>query len=270
MGKVAIAEGLEVKQLLIDKAREQVTNGAHYLWGTAGATPGGKDGASYRPGDVNLQKNVPDLDQDGTQTLGKGPPYSPTLYSAWAQSGKTQYVCTGRAIIDSVAKLPFAVANLKLADALRLSMKKLTPAQIDELKKNSGSRDSYRWPRQVSPLNVEPGDISTVWGESCVGKRHFDCIGLINYLFSNALNRQWAHSIGDFTGGSLGTSVSITKAEAGDILTIDSEHIGIVTFKGTAIDAREPNQGVVENPVSSTKWTNCYRLPASEWKPGPS
>ena len=53
------------KQQVIDTAREQVDAGAHYLWSTAGNTPGNKDGAWYRPLKAQLHPNLPDLDSLG-------------------------------------------------------------------------------------------------------------------------------------------------------------------------------------------------------------
>jgi hypothetical protein len=271
MGKaVAIADALEVKHRLIDKAREQVENGAHYLMAAAGATPGQRDGASYRPGRVNLQKNVPDLNQDGTQVLPKGPPYAPTLFTAWSETGDGQIVCTGRAGLASVQQSPLAI-DIKDHDALRLTLKKLTAAQIDELVENSNTPSLYRWPRQQSPRDRVPGEISTIWGESCLNTRHFDCIGLVNYCYSWALNQTWSYSIANFVNGNAGTvPIDKTRAEAGDIVTINTEHIGIVTFEKTVIEARDSDNGVIELPLTNTGWTHCLRLSANQWRLGPS
>jgi hypothetical protein len=267
-------DALELKHRVIDKAREQVTAGAHYLWSAAGATTGQKDGASYRKDNVLLQPNIPDLTQASNQVLPKGPPFAPALFSAWADtSDQEQVACTGRAGLAPVQQLPLAL-DLDVHIALRLPLKKLTAEQIDEFKNNANHVDQFRWPRPITPRNRIPGDVSTIWGESCIGVRHFDCIGLVNFCFSWALNRTWQYGVDNFALPEYAkkagfTQVDLTKASPGDIVTIDREHIGIVTFEGTAIESRDALTGVVENALDNKYWKQCYRLPAGEWKSGP-
>jgi hypothetical protein len=262
-----------LKQLVVKTAREQVTSGAHYLWSTAGNTPGQKDGAKYRPGAAMLHPDVPDLNQPSSQPIPKAP-FSPMAFAAWADTGDGKLVCAGKLLTPDVASRPLAL-GIPVHDALKLTLKTIKPDQIDELKKNSAHPEQFRWPRQNSTLDhPPPADAATIWGDSCIGKRHFDCIGLVNYCMSLALHKIWQYGVENFANPDYAkkagfTQIDFTQAQACDIVTIDKFHIGIVAFEGTVIEAKDINEGVVENKLDAKYWKQCYRIPAGEWKPGP-
>jgi hypothetical protein len=112
---------------------------------------------------------------------------------------------------------------------------------------------------------------STLWGESCIDVRHFDCIGLVNFCFSAILNTVWQYGITSFTEAEHAkaagfTLVPISNAQTCDIVTVGSEHIGIVTNLKTAIEAMDTANGVVERALTAGHWTQCWRVPASTWK----
>jgi len=258
----------KIKQAVIDLARAQV--GAHYLWGGAGNTPGNSDGASYRPSHVRLLDNVPDFDKPVKAGTFKGVPYVPSLYVAWVDSSdKGKLVCGGRCADGNVQKLPKAL-DMTDHDALQVKLRSMTQDQLDELKDNARDPDKYRWPRPNGTLSAN-GYNSTLWGESCVFVPHFDCIGLVNYCFSAILNTSWSYGIGNFTQAASAKAngfveVSpISKAESCDIVTVGSEHIGIVTNLDTVIEASDTSVGVIERPTTAGHWTQCWRLPRSTW-----
>src|SRR6266480_3895290 len=98
-----MADEIEAKkQQVIDTAREQVDAGAHYLWSTAGNTPGNKDGAWYRPQKAELHPNVPDLDEfnddNRNRAAGKYNLHAPMLFTAYADTSDFGLLaCGGRA-----------------------------------------------------------------------------------------------------------------------------------------------------------------------------
>lgn len=260
----------KTKQRLIDKVREQVKLGAHYLWSTAGNTPGNKDGAWYRPEKAQLHPDVPDLDEfNNGNRNGAATKYNihtPMIFTAFANTSDFGLLaCGGRAGVFN-GPLALADMNANISKALDLKWKSLTDDQIEELMENATEPYTYRWPRPNSSLNNNSLHHSTIWGESCVGSRHFDCIGFVNWALSTVLNKPIQYGIGNFLAKAVGTPVPISKAEACDIVTIGGEHIGWVTENNTVIEAKDIVSGVVESPLSASRWTQCFRLPNSMWK----
>jgi hypothetical protein len=257
-----------MKQAVIDLAREQARNGAHYLWGCAGNTPGESDGATYRPSHARLHENIPGLDGTAPKKMDV---VAPILFAAWVDSSdQGKLACAGRCAIAEVQALPLAL-TITVKDALAIKVKSLTTAQLDEFKKNRGDSDSFRWPRPNGTLTAG-GHHSAVWGESCIGVRHFDCIGLVNYCMSDVLGRVWHYGIENFTRPATGKASGflevkgIGAAEPCDIVTVGSEHIGIVSERRTVIEAMDGGHGVLERDISVGHWSQIWRLPKSTWK----
>jgi NlpC/P60 family len=261
-----MADGIEpAKTKVIQLARAQTLAGAHYLWACAGNTPGNSDGAWYRRDKAQLHPNVPDLDGGlNTADNSKYKVYTPTLFAAFADDATGVFPCIGRTAKFDV---PLAL-NLSMTSgaAFDLKLKDLTQDQFDELKQKARDVDKYRWPRPNDLLDNNALHHSTVWGESCVGKRHFDCIGFINWLLSEGLNQQIQFGVASYTGGKVGTEVAVKDAQAGDIVTINVDHIGMISERGTAIEADDKFNGVVEGLIGGKAWTQCFRLPPSTWK----
>lgn len=260
-----MANRQQILQDIINEARTHAEDGAHYLWGGAGNTPGESDGAAYRPKYTLLHANTPDLVEVAAPPSRRAP-FVPTLFAAWAATfDQGNLACSGRAAV--VGNLPFALDGIALKDALLMKLKDLKPEQIEEFRKNRGFSWKFRWPRPNGRLETSSGTTSTTWGECCIGRRHFDCIGFVNYCFSKVLNRVWHYGIDNFTKPEYAKSsgflpvTPISSAKPGDILTNLSVHIGIVTEKGTTIEAKDPAHGVIELPVSKGPWTNCWRVP---------
>ena len=262
-------DGDQRKQAFIDTARQQANDGAHYLWSTAGNTPGNKDGAWYRPLKAQLHDNVPDLTGLSLSPATIATKYgihAPMLFAAYADTSDFGLlVCTGRA---AAVNTPLALSDMdaNLHKAFDLKWPDLTDDQLDELQRNSNRISDFRWPRANSSLRNNSLHHSTVWGESCVDVRHFDCIGLINYCLSEILNQHIQYGIGNFVARSIGTVVSVSSAAAGDIVTIGAQHIGIVSERNTVIEAKDAISGVVEGPFSAAGWTQCFRLPDRFWQ----
>ncbi len=266
-----MADEALIKQCVIDVARRQVADGAHYLWGAAGNTPGQSDGAHYRPSHVQLYPNIPDLDSQATNGTKRAIPNVPTLFAAWVDSSdQGKLACAGRAGVKAVQDLGLAL-KIEVKAALGLNLKSMTPAQLDEFKKNAKDASKFRWPRPNGGLDRSSFP-STVWGEDCIGVRHFDCIGLVNYCFSTVLNQDWQFGIDSFALPDNARSAGfvevkpISTAQTCDIVTIGREHIGIVTNMQTVIEAMDTGNGVLERPTTAGTWTACWRVPASTWK----
>lgn len=162
-----MVDHLTQRQNIIDYARTFV--GSHYLWGAGGATPGAQDGAWYRPGSVPFARASTD-------------PRHPTIFAAQCDA-QGHYVCAGR-----YKKIPGG------REAGREELAKYL-AELDEMHPMLW-RPFYKYfsPRMIEGWNVdEKGKI--VWGEDCLGKRHFDCISFINYVLTATTPTQWSANI---------------------------------------------------------------------------
>ena len=188
------------------------------------------------------------------------------LFAAFADTSDYGLLaCAGRAGAFT-APLALADMNSHLGKAFDLKWKNLTDDHLDELQSNASDTASLRWPRPNSSLNNNSLHHSTVWGESCVDVRHFDCIGFVNWCLSEVLTQPVHYGIGNFVANSVGAPVPLAKAQLGDIVTIGVDHIGFVSENRTVIEARDSVSGVVESPFSAARWTQCFRLPDSMWK----
>jgi len=268
------SEEVRIAQLsVIGPAREQANAGAHYLWSAAGNTPGNSDGAFYRPSKVQLHENVPEETSSSAGVQPKSAPFTPMLFAGFAHtSDQGTLSCAGRAAL--VGDLEFALKKFEenkgagLGPALALKVKDLSAEQIGELQENMLTLDLYRWPRPNGIISNNNNQRSTIWGESCVDKRHFDCIGFINWCLSTGLQKHVHYGIPNFTNGAVGSAVPVHKAQLGDIVTVGAEHIGIVSENSTVIEAKDPAHGGVESPLDLTRWKQCFRLPDRFWKVG--
>lgn len=165
-----MVDNLNYRENIILVARKFV--GCHYLWGAAGARPGSRDGADYRPGGVTLDR--PSLD-----------PSSPCLNAAICSQNATGevYRCAGR-----WRKAPHGRITDPRDDDLVEFLSRFRAEGWGVYM--AGYQDEKRahylnlTPRKVLGSNVSEydGGGQPVWGEDCRWIRHFDCIGFINYV----------------------------------------------------------------------------------------
>lgn len=265
-----MADSLAMRLLVIEEARKQTQMGAHYMWGGAGNTPGQSDGAWYRSDHVKLHENVPNLDDPDQKPAGDSTRiHVPTLFAAYVNSSDQGVLaCAGRAA-QYTGDMPTSVPA-----RFDLKLKNLTPDQIEELAQKSENLDTYRWPRPNGNLYTNDASHSTVWGESCIGKRHFDCIGFVNWCLSTTLQKHVQYGIPNFTGDPAKgvkasfKEVAFSQMRPCDIVTIGAEHIGIVSELRTVIEAKDSANGVVESGFGSSRWKQCFRLEENMWNFG--
>jgi hypothetical protein len=243
---------------VIELAREQV-DVAHFLWGAAGNTPGNSDGAWCFPARIRLHENLPDLEKS------EAPPQSkvsatPFLLAAWSPvQGK--WACGGR---DRKAAGAWPVSNTRLQSKKDLKVGDFSTEDLEELKTHLADAENFRWPRPLGPVTSK----TVVWGESCVGKRHFDCVGLVNWSISVALDKKVWYNIEHYKkfGKTASCSgVSMARMQAGDLLT-RTYHIGIVTGEGTVVSALSIGEGVVEQRIDTGAWEHWTRPNRSLWR----
>lgn len=215
---------------VIQLALEQES--CHYVWGGTGNTPDLADGAWYRKSAVKMYPNHPETPRPGHGEHGRR---QPILFAAWCRVDGDK-VCAGMCDQDWVAALPQGDPD--------------NPHHV-------AARANYKWQR---PSGVITAD-STVWGECCEGTRHFDCIGLVNYCLSVALENYtiW-YGIPSLRGLPEVRAADVLPA---DILTHGNEHIGLADGDGGVIHASGTRRGVLHDTAINWGYWRCGRLP---WK----
>jgi len=217
--------------------------GSHYLWGAAGATPQGQDGASYRPNSVYLAQSSLD-------------PSSPCIFAA-ACDVQGHFVCAG-----AFKRFPGGRAATRYDSDLQNYL-----ASLNDYDSSANWPCYYDvfTPRVVQGYNVaEKGTI--VWGEDCRYRRHFDCIGFVNYVLSASTSRPWGYSIDQYANGITGAYAIDKDADLADadILIRGSEHIGLLGANGKVVQAEQASKGVHgDSPYDSSWWSTRLRIPDS-------
>jgi len=233
--------------------------GHHYLKGAKGARPNLKDGAECRKGNV---------------TLGKDPSLKTLAwYAAVAEFDNTPKVPDGAPKPPKETVLCVCGGNYSLAGQGNI----FTPgADLDAYLKDQKPSDPGRCYSRagLTPRRVKGGGDGDpyVWGRSCDGWRHFDCLGLVDFALwkfrsSEDLNTrsvaQWATS----AEGSKRMAADDPPLD-GDLVAVGTHHIGMIYLKGEkafVVQAKQTSEGVnavdAYNPGS---WTGGrWRLPDS-------
>ena len=219
--------------------------GSHYLWGSAGATPGQRDGAWYRRGSVGLEPSSLD-------------PNKPSVFAAVCDvSG--HFVCAG--IFDNIKGGRYANSQDRdLKDYLGMLA-------------NLGSEDlwypyySRFTPRVVKGSNVGSNNGLIVWGEDCRYVRHFDCISFVNFVLSQTTIPNWWGDIQGYANGYApqGKTTSVPLGDPpsdADILVRGYDHIGFLSKSGYVIQAQDHATGVhADEFYSSGRWDGRLRIP---------
>ena len=116
---------------------------------------------------------------------------------------------------------------------------------------------SYLWPR---PANHEHST-DTVNGECCIGVRHFDCIGFVNWCFWSAVNqtRTVSYDIRQWQQANAGVQMlPIGQVQPGDILFgyngNTNEHIGIAVSTTEVAHSAGWFEGVVQELIRRRNW----------------
>ncbi|MCB1020923.1 MAG: C40 family peptidase, partial [Acidobacteria bacterium] len=117
----------------------------------------------------------------------------------------------------------------------------------------------------------ESGGI-TVFGEDCSKRRHFDCIGFVNYCIAKAWGKpNWQYGYDtyrDNPGNCYGKSISLSKGglKNGDLALRDPSgggafHIGIMCNGGASVvNAKGQDVGMGVDSYSSSKWDGICRI----------
>ena len=206
--------------------------GCHYLWGAAGATPGNRDGMFRRKNSVHLHPNDSNADR---RDHGRR---HPILFAATCNVDG-HYVCSGR-------HKNFIIKLMNRGDYNNASHRRVP--------------GNFIWARPRGRIDSN----RICYGEVCNGIRHFDCVGLVNWLFSELI-RPVQQSIHQWENGSI--NVGFGDVWPGDILTRPG-HVGVAVNSSTVVHASSAAHGVIEQKIDPRRWTRCGRLPEYFWRKG--
>lgn len=179
------------RQRILDVARRQALDGAHYLWGADGDMPSVHGAIGYADWVLTKDTTTPD------HTIADTTFCAAINYVPLDQRGvgpRAPFVCAGRCLAIGhrwTAIIPKASAP---TDAKLIAF-------IDRWKEHPEAQ--YNWGFDLTPRKIrgkgqgEPMDYGAaaadqhldgmlVWGEGCNETRHFDCWGFVNWVIKQA------------------------------------------------------------------------------------
>ena len=253
-----------IRKSIADLARSFVAEG-HYLEGTAGSTP--PNGADGNPGGAkrsNCKLLPASFNTDPKETT---PGKVISVCTALQKEVKGFNTCSGRS--QKFSQPP--------ASAINPYLQAVKEAQ-------TRTADQAFWPgfgaNKLHPRRYfldtkleERGAI--IWGESCIGRRHFDCLGLVNFCFEEHTTSQgkagWAFEIKQYfdcliTGTSNQGHLDPSKVMDGDIVVRfkPHDHIGLLYRKGGTVfvvQANETKAGLTDTEVyKPSDWGRTVRV----------
>ena len=248
----------ELGQRVISSAKALV--GSHYINGAYGATPGRADGCPCRPGGIDLIADAAHLDPAANQRDRK----ANLAINAATMTIKSYCVCAG-----NYATFPGGRETTPTAPDLLayLALLKETPPSSWQ------NYIAHYTPRRTFGPGQNGGDGGgkLVWGQSCKGIRHFDCVGFISYCYWKASGAVMQLDISAWRTPAGGRQVFDLRAGErpsalmdGDILVKADHHIGYVSADGTIIEAQDSHLGVRATSGFSLSapgtWTHLVRL----------
>ena len=203
--------------------------GAHYVWGATGNYPDMTSGFIS-----TIARRETNETYSGRLLMrpNRLDPARPFLFTAECHSNVIR-TCNGKNMDPGMRmRPPFPVEMLRDADGLAAA---------------SDNPDRYLWPR----INSEPR-LSTpiVYGESCLGKQHFDCIGFINYCMLRVVGAAHHPSIAELQNAWRSYPPVSAPYRAGDILAGPGDHhIAFVVDAEQKVHAKSTHFGVVREHI---------------------
>jgi hypothetical protein len=167
----------QIKSSIVRMARSMVRAKCHYLWGTAGNTPGKSDGNPG--GGKTAAAQIRDASINQTTTDEKA---AIGFRMAYQNPVGGYNTCAGRSSKCMQPTDPKALGAYLTGVNDYLTRNGTTLAAINTAKRQA---DLPKGPNGLYPRKYWFQSLSgVVWGEPCDGVQHFDCVGLINYCYA--------------------------------------------------------------------------------------
>jgi hypothetical protein len=256
--------------------------GSHYINGGCGATPGASDGCPFRPGGIAL------IADPGRLNPNMVSPANRNLAVFAAEMFIKDYcICAG-----NYTSFPGGRTASPTDDDLvnYLATLKGQPTESWE-----NFYEQYTPRRAFGPGPGGGLGGKLVWGQSCKGIRHFDCVGFIAFCWwkasGNALQLDisaWRRPDSSRTVYNLRTTTDDQGNDvapnppaslmSGDIIVKADHHIAFVDSNGAIFEAQDTDLGVRStghfSAGSPGEWTHLVRLgdaaeiPVPDWPYG--
>ncbi|BDC51508.1 hypothetical protein F183_A38240 [Bryobacterales bacterium F-183] len=210
--------------------------GAHYLHGSFGNHPGFSNGHPV----WYHRLSMPEDRYGDTPTRN---PQPPRIHSAVCASDVTTFCCGRPRTATALPCVPRNIAE--------------SPAALRHFALTNRP-ETYRWPR---PDTENPGQLT--FGESCQNKRHFDCIGLVNWVMWSIFLTTSINSIAHCQRHALAQAAShpdiAATIQTGDILIFNLSHIGIAIDATHMMEAKGAHWGVTRSNIGRSRVTAKLR-----------
>lgn len=241
-----------MRKLIVSQAVNAIYRGGHYLAGTTGQYTGETD--------PRLKRTLESVNDPSYKTLG----------IRTATIGKWR--CRGRCDRVGGRTMPATTATRDaIQNYIRTHQERgIPPAQWIPFEGNLYPRRS----REDGAIYI---------GESCEGRQHFDCIGLVNYSIRRSIALPATYDMFQWFEGGGGSAEILdppeqSKLKDGDILlrmtfkkgakddnklerteVIDG-HIALVSKEGVVLEASDFPIGTNHKPYIKKEWTHVARL----------
>jgi hypothetical protein len=250
LGAGAGAGKAEVRRAIVQLARTFVPN-AHYLWGTAGNTPGSADG---NPGGgkmaaaVMRSHSLNPAETAREKVLGVCMAVQPNFDGYNTCAGRSR----GR------------TGNLD--EFLKACQARIDAGQTDQTTWPGGGGGNL-YPRKYHFRGDLGGNGNVVWGESCAGVRHFDCIGLVNYCYAKHWYKGAFGLDIKFFRNPMSGAVSLTGnsdlMDADILIKPGDVHIGMLFRNGqswSVVQAESTENGLTDTAAFDPKEWDRFRM----------
>jgi cell wall-associated NlpC family hydrolase len=99
---------------------------------------------------------------------------------------------------------------------------------------------------------------SDIWGDCCIGHRHFDCSGFVFWCYNQAGYNISRLTVRDYQA--CDRDITQSALQPGDLCYIGNTHIGIYAGNGRVVEARSHAHGVVLSGLAGRGWTSFGSL----------
>ena len=268
------------RKKLADFAVELAKQGCHYVTGGYGATPDRSDGHPKRTSNAALVK--PSFSSSDPAILAakiSGKRICKGRYKNGAVNGShnPNKAQLGRYLdwikdLDSAGVAPKAWMGFKTFERFEDDPK--GSARIGAMGSLSSRAQAYiEWhaTRKVMP-DVYPRKVGSqiILGEDCSKRRHFDCIGFVNYCISEVWKSGWMFGYDQYKDKPKICNASEVKLGSGlkngDLVLRDPKgsnpfHIGLVCNNGSSVvNAKGSSVGMGIDKFSSANWDYARRI----------
>ena len=275
-GSISDADRTKLAEFAIEVAKQ----GCHYVTGGYGVTPGKSNGHPKRPDNAKLVQpsfSISDpailVAKVSGKRICKGR-YKNGAVNGWHKPDKAQL---GRYLdwikdLKSAGVAPKSWMGFKTFE--RFEDDANGAAKIGAIGNQGARAQAYvEWFARRKILNdVYPRKVGSqiILGEDCSNRRHFDCIGFVNFCISEAWKSGWMFGYDQYKDKpKICNAVEVKLSSGlknGDLVLRDPRggnpfHIGLVCNSGASVvNAKGSNVGMGIDKFSASNWNYARRI----------